>query len=149
MRMRTVCLGLVACLMAGCTALHPRVERASKKLDCDGSQDKCTVVVTVDCLRYFECDIFVDHDLVLVAEPKKQVDIRWTLKGEPGAEFAANGIEIDSSVFNCKPQGKDSFTCRDLHPDFGVFKYSIHVTVKDSVFGPRGVPALDPWIVNR
>lgn len=147
---RTWCSALIACfLLVGCTVLNPRVERAAKKLDCDGSKEKCTVIVTVDCLRYFHCDISVDHDLILVAEPTKQVDIHWVLKGEPGAEFAAKGIDIDPSVFDCKPQGKDGISCRDKHPDFGVYKYSLRVTVRDSVFGPRGVPALDPWIVNH
>jgi hypothetical protein len=146
---RTWWSALIACvLLAGCTALNPRVERAAKKLDCDGSKD-CTVVVTVNCLRYFECDMSVDYDLILVLGRNKQVDIHWKLEGEKGAEFANNGIVIENSVFECKAEGKDKYSCKDKHPDFGVFKYAINVTVKDSLFGPRGVQSLDPWVVNH
>jgi hypothetical protein len=141
-------VALVCCtLLAGCTALHPRVERTAKKLECDGSRP-CTVSVTVDCLRYVECDMRVDHDIVVVAGRNRPVDIQWKLSGEQGAEFAANGIAIDSSVFDCKPAGRDAFSCTDKHTDPGVFRYSVHVTVKNTLFGPRGVPSLDSWIVN-
>jgi hypothetical protein len=69
--------------------------------------------------------------------------------GERQAEFAENGIVLDNSSFECRPEGKDTWLCRDKHPDFGVFKYGINLTVKDSPFGPRGVQSLDPWIVNH
>ena len=145
---RAGCSALIACVMlGGCMLMQPRVEKTARKLDCDGSKD-CTVVVTVSCTRFHACDLSVDYDLILVLGRNKQVDIHWTLEGEKGVEFAANGIVIESSVFDCKAEGKDKFSCKDKHPDFGVFKYSINVTVKDSVFGPRGVPSLDPWVVN-
>jgi len=106
--------------------------------------------VTVNCLHYLGCEIYVDYDLVFVAGKNNKTDIRWKLAGEKGAEFAANGIAFDSSVFQCSPEaeGKDKFVCRNAHPDFGIFKYSVNVTVKDSLFGPRGVQSLDPWVVN-
>jgi hypothetical protein len=145
---RFIPLAIAACaLVAGCTTMHPRVERVAKKLDCDGSKE-CTVTVTVNCLHYLGCDVSVDYDLVFVAGKNKQTDIRWKLVGEKGVEFAANGIAFDSSVFQCSSEGKDKFVCKDAHPDFGIFKYSVNVTVKDSLFGPRGVQSLDPWVVN-
>ena len=103
---RFIPLAIAACaLVAGCTTMHPRVERVAKKLDCDGSKE-CTVTVTVNCLHYLGCDVSVESE------------------------------------------GKDKFVCKDAHPDFGIFKYSVNVTVKDSLFGPRGVQSLDPWVVN-
>jgi hypothetical protein len=147
---RIIPLAFACCvLIAGCTAMHPRVERVGKKLDCDGSKE-CLVTVTVNCLHYLGCDVSVDYDLVFVAGKNKQMDIRWKLVGEKGVEFAANGIAFDSSVFQSTPEseGKDQFVCKDTHPDFGIFKYSVNVTVKDSLFGPRGVQSLDPWVVN-
>jgi hypothetical protein len=149
MPMRTWCSALLACLlMSGCAFLHPRVQKVAKKLDCDGSRD-CTIAVTVECGRYFECDLAVDYDLIVVTGPRNRpVDIRWKLAGEKLAEFASNGIAIDNVAFECKPEGKDAFVCRDKHPDVGVFKYAVNVSVKDSPFGPRGVQSLDPWIVN-
>ena len=142
-------LAAIACLLvAGCTALHPRVDRATKRLDCDGSS-ACTVVVTVDCLRYVACDAWVDHAVVLALARDRPMDVRWRLEGDPGAEFAPNGIVADSAVFDCTADGRSAFACRDRHPDFGVFKYTINITVKNSAFGPRGVPSLDAWIVNN
>ncbi len=150
MSMRISAAAIAACvLLAGCAAMHPRVERSAKKLDCDGSK-ACTVTVSVECLHYLGCDISVDYDLVFVSGKNNKVDIRWQLAGEKGAAFAANGIALDSSVFQCGPEGegKDKFVCKNAHPDFGIFKYSVNVTVKDSLFGPRGVQSLDPWVVN-
>jgi hypothetical protein len=145
---RTWCSALVACLLlAGCTAMQPRPERTSKKLDCDGSRD-CTVVVTVTCSHWFGCELTVDHDLILVTKKGKN-DLRWKLDGEKGAEFASNGIVIDNSRFGCAPEGHDKFTCTDDNQGFDIFKYAINVTIKQSAFGPRGVQTLDPWIVNR
>jgi hypothetical protein len=141
---------VIACVVvAGCATMHPAIHRSAKKLDCDGSK-ACVVTVTVDCLHYLGCDIWVDYDLVFVAGKNNKVDIRWQLAGEKGAQFAANGIALDSAVFQCAPdgEGKDKFVCRNAHPDFGIFKYSVNVTVKDSLFGPRGVQSLDPWVVN-
>jgi len=146
---RTGCAALAACfLLAGCAEMHPRVERVAKKLDCDGSKE-CAITVTVSCLHFFGCDISVDHDLVLVLGRNRPVDIRWKLEGEKGAEFASNGIVVQNSVFDCKPEGKERFSCTDKHPDFGVYKYAVNVTIKDSLFGPRGVQSLDPWIINN
>jgi len=138
---------LVLVLLAGCSALDPRVDHAAKRLDCDGSSP-CTIVVTVDCLRYFACNAWADHQLVLVRTRNRPAEIRWRLEGEPGAEFATAGIVIDNSVFECAVEGRATIAFRDRHPEFGVFKYAINVTVKNSAFGPRGVPALDGWIVN-
>jgi hypothetical protein len=57
---------------------------------------------------------------------------------------------LDSGEFQCSPKPeRKEFACSDKHTDFGVFKYRINVTVPESVFGPRGVPSLDPWIVNN
>ena len=147
MPLRHWVVGLAVIGLAGCTLLNPRVSTPAKKLDCEAG-NACSVVVSVECPRYFECDMRVDYDLVFV-QARDQVDIRWVLRGEPGAEFAANGIVIDNSAFECRAEAKDAFVCRDRHPEFGIFKYAIHVTVKDSVFGPRGVQSLDPWIVNH
>ena len=149
MSMRTWCSGLIVCLLlTGCAFMQPRVQKAAKKLDCDGSAE-CVVAVNVDCTRYFECDLSVDYDVIVVLGRNRPVDIRWTLTGEGRAEFATNGIAIDNSAFECRAEGNNRFACRDKHPDFGVFKYAINVTVKDSPFGPRGVQSLDPWIVNH
>ncbi len=148
MAMRTWGSALIACfLLAGCTVMNPRVERAAKRLDCDGSKE-CTVMVTVKCPRYFECDMSVDYDLILVRGRNREVDIHWKLEGDNGAEFASNAIVIENSVFDCTAEAKDRHSCKDKHPEFGVFKYVINVTVKDSMFGPRGVQSLDPWVVN-
>ena len=150
MSTRTVSWTLAACaLIASCTAMHPRVERVAKKLDCDGTK-ACTVTVTVNCLHYLGCEIFVDYDLVFVAGKNNKTDLRWKLAGDKGAQFAANGIAFESSVFQCtmESEGRDTFVCKNAHPDFGIFKYSVNVTVKDSLFGARGVQSLDPWVVN-
>lgn len=140
-------VAVASIVLAGCAVMQPHVERVAKKLDCDGSR-QCTVHVTVSCPRYFACELATDYDLVFVPGKGKAVDIRWTLDGEAGAAFAANGIVFGSSVFECKPEGRAAFACRDTHPDFGIYKYAINVTVNDSVFGPRGVQSLDPWVVN-
>ena len=149
MSKRTWCSALIVCLfLSGCAFLHPRIQKVAKKLDCDGTRE-CTIPVTIDCGRYFECDLSVEYDVVAVTGNRnQQVDIRWKLAGEKQAEFPGNGIAIDNAAFECKPEGKDAFVCRDRHPDFGVFKYAVNVTIKDSPFGPRGVQSLDPWIVN-
>jgi hypothetical protein len=149
MPMRTCFVAFVAAsLLTSCAIIQPRVEHAAKKLECDGSND-CTVVVNVACPRYFSCDLTVDYDVVVVLGRNRQVDIRWKIAGERQAEFADNGIVLDNSSFECRPEGKDAYMCRDKHPDFGVFKYAINLTIKDSAFGPRGVQSLDPWIVNH
>ena len=144
----TLMLVLVASLAASCAVIQPRVERTARKLECDGSQE-CTVVVRVVCPRYFQCDLSVDYDVVVVLGRNRQVDINWKLVGERQVEFANNGIVLDNAAFECRAEGRDGYVCRDKHPDFGVFKYGINVTVKDGVFGPRGVQSLDPWIVNH
>ena len=101
---------LVACVLAAGCATHPVVQRSAKKLDCDGSK-ACIVTVNVDCLHYLGCDVWVDYDVVFVAGKNNKVDIRWQLAGEKGAQFAANGVAFDSSVFQCAPEaeGKDNF----------------------------------------
>ena len=148
MSIRNACsVALAVLVLAGCSVLDPRVERNAKRLDCDGTA-ACTIVVTVDCLRYYACSAWADHQLVLVRERNRPAEIRWKLEGEPGAEFAATGIVIDNSVFECAVEGGATIACRDRHPEFGVFKYAINVTVKNSAVGPRGVPSLDGWIVN-
>jgi hypothetical protein len=149
MAARIATFAFIGCLLlAGCSVMQPRVERAAKRLDCDGSRD-CTVVVTVTCARFYGCDMAVDYDMVAVSGRGGSTDIRWVLRGEPCVEFAAYGIALDSSDFECRPEGNDNFACTDKHAGFGIFKYAINVTVKDSAFGPRGVPSLDPWIVNN
>jgi hypothetical protein len=56
---------------------------------------------------------------------------------------------LDHADFQCGPKPETrEFTCSDRHADFGVLKYRINVTVPQSLFGPRGVPALEAWIVN-
>lgn len=149
MFMRVSAAALACVIFAGCAAMYPRVERSAKKLDCDGSK-ACVVTVNVSCLHFLGCDLSVDYDLVFVSGKNNKVDIRWQLAGEKRAAFAANGIAIDSSVFQCGPdaEGNNKFVCKNAHPDFGIFKYSVNVTVKDSLFGPRGVQSLDPWVVN-
>jgi len=91
----------------------------------------------------------VDYDLVLVKGRGKSTNIVWHLTGDSGASFPSNGIVLDSGEFQCsaKLETKE-FACADKHVDFGVFKYRINVIVPQGVFGPRGVPSLDPWIVN-
>ena len=147
---RFIPLAIAACaLVAGCTTMHPRVERVAKKLDCDGSKE-CTVTVTVNCLHYLGCDVSVDYDLVFVAGKNRQTDIRWKLVGEKGVEFAANGIRSTARCSSAHPRAKarTSSSARTRIPVFGIFKYSVNVTVKDSLFGPRGMQSLDPWVVN-
>jgi hypothetical protein len=149
MPMRTLFIAFVAAsLLAGCAIIQPRVQKTANKLECDGSKD-CAVAVSVDCPRYFECDLSVDYDVVVVLGQNRPVDIRWKLSGARQVEFADNGIRFDNSVFECKREGADVYVCRDKHPDFGVYKYGISVTIKDSPFGPRGVQSLDPWVINR
>ena len=149
MSMRVLCGALLACLLAtGCASMEPRVQRAGNKLDCDGSRE-CAVTVNVDCKRYFTCDVWVDYDMVAVMGENRAQDIRWKLVGEPNAEFTSDGISFRNSAFDCNPEGKQAFVCRDAHPGFGVFKYTVNVTLKESPFGPRGIQSLDRWVVNR
>ena len=149
MSIRRLGFAFVACLsLAACTLMHPRVERSAQKLECDATRD-CTVVVTVSCERFYGCAMSVDYDLVLVLGRDKPTDLHWQLRGDTTAEFASNGIALDSSEFECRRDAPDRFSCRDRHSSFGAFKYTINVTVKDSTFGARGVPSLDPWIVNN
>jgi len=149
MPVRTAFLALIVLLVAGCSFVHPRAERASKKLDCDGNS-ACAVVVTATCSYFYGCELSAEYDLVLVLSPRgKPLEIRWQLAGEAGAEFSSDGIGFDSSVFSCKPEGRRTFVCADTNPEFGVFKYTVNVTVRDSALGPRGVQSLDPWVVNR
>ena len=116
--------------------------------DCDGSRE-CSVTVNVDCKRYFACDVWVDRDVIVILGENRAQDVRWSLVGEPNAEFTADGISFRNSAFDCRPEGKQAFVCRDAHPAFGVFRYTVNVTVKQSPFGPRGVQSLDRWVVNR
>jgi hypothetical protein len=141
---------LLACaLLAGCAHLYPRIERVSKQQDCE-SGGSCVIAVDVACTRFRDCSLSVDYDLILVKGRGKPADIVWRLNGDSGARFAANGIALDSSEFDChaKPETRE-FVCTDKHSDFGVFKYRVNVTLPESTFGPRGVPSLDPWIVNN
>jgi hypothetical protein len=141
---------VVACaLVAGCAAMHPRPPREAKQQQCEGG-GACRVEVRVECERFYGCELFVDYDLVLVNDRNKRTEIVWRLTGDAGARFASNGVVIDSSEFECGPRGDGrEFACTDKHSDFGVFKYRVNVTLPQSPFGPRGVPSLDPWIVNR
>lgn len=140
----------VACiLLTGCAAIYPRVERTPRLLTCDGSA-ACVVPVNVACSRFYGCRLSVDEEVVLVKGRGKPVDIVWRLAGDTQARFPGNGIVLDDVDFRCAPRAEArEFACRDQHRDFGVFKYRINVTVPDSLFGPRGVPSLDPWIVNN
>lgn len=149
MRKRALPGALLVCLIAtGCASMEPRVQRAGSKLDCDGSRE-CTVTVNVDCKRYFACDVWVDHDIVAVLGDSRAQDIRWNLAGEPNAEFTSDGISFRNSAFDCRSEGKQAIVCRDAHPGFGAFRYTVNVTLKESPFGPRGVQSLDRWVVNR
>ncbi len=148
MSMRALWSAVISCmLLIGCSAMYPHAEKVSGKLDCDGTS-ACTVTVAVKCTQFYGCDASVDYDVVVVGE-KKNVDIEWQLRAEPGFEFAGNGIVLDNADFDCKAQGKDKFRCSDRHSGFGVFKYTVNITAPKSAFGPRGVPSLDPWVVNR
>ena len=151
MGQRVVWPALVACalLVAGCAAMHPRTERSAKRLDCDGGKE-CAVAVDVACVHFYGCELSVDYDVVVVDNERgKNTEIVWRLGGEAGARFASNGIVLDDPEFECRARGEREFACTDRHADFGVFKYRVNVTVRESVFGPRGVPSLDPWVVNR
>jgi hypothetical protein len=148
--MRPLLSPIVACvLLAGCAAMYPRVEPAPTLLTCDGSS-ACVVPVNVACSRFYGCRLIVDNEVVLVEGRGKPQDIVWRLVGETQAQFPANGVVLDHADFQCraKPQTRE-FVCTDRHADFGVLKYRINVTVPQSLFGARGVPSLDPWIVNR
>jgi hypothetical protein len=123
MSMRALCGALLACLLAtGCATMEPRVQRASNKLD---------------------------YDRVAVLGENRAQEIRWKLVGEPNAEFTSDGVSFRNSAFDCRPEGKQAFVCRDTHPGFGVFKYTVNVTLKESPFGPRGIQSLDRWVANR
>jgi hypothetical protein len=140
---------IVACtLLAACAGMHPRVESESRQLACE-TGNACVINVSVTCEHFYGCDLSVDYDLVLVKGRGKSSEITWRLTGESGAQFAGNGIVVGSSEFKCAPRPETrEFTCSDAHSDFGIFKYRVNVTVPKSLFGPRGVPSLDPWIVN-
>ena len=141
---------IVACaLVAGCAAMHPRVPHEAKQKTC-ADDGECTIEVRVDCDRFYGCDLYVDYDLVVVENRGKRTEIVWRLEGDGEARFATNGIVVPSSDFECEPRGNGrEFACGDKHPEFGIFKYRVNVNVPSSAFGPRGVPSLDPWIVNR
>lgn len=135
-------------LLAGCAATQSQVATPSTQLVCESGK-ACTVNVAVTCDRFFGCDVAVDAALVLVTGRRKITDIEWVLTGEPGASFASNGIALDSVAFDCKPGAdRKSYRCSDKHPDFGVFRYTVNVSVPKSAFGPRGATAVDRWIVN-
>ena len=148
--MRKLLPTIVACaLLAGCAAMYPRVEPARTLLTCDGTK-ACVVPVNVACSRFYGCRLVVDDEVVLVEGRGKPQEIVWRLVGDTQAQFPANGVVLDDADFTCgaKPQTRE-FACTDLHMKFGVFKYRINVAVPQSLFGPRGVPSLDPWIVNN
>jgi hypothetical protein len=149
MRKRLWTTVVVCSLLTGCAAMHPRTEHVAKQQRCEGG-GACTVDVKVDCDRFYGCALSVDYDLVLVNGRGKVTDIVWHLSGETGARFTSNGIVIDSIEFEpCAPRADArEYVCSDKHSDFGIFKYRVNVTVPKSLFGPRGVPSLDPWIVN-
>ena len=140
---------VTAALVAGCAAMHPRVPHEARQKTCEG-ESACTVTVSVDCDRFYGCDLYVDYDVVVVNGRGKHNEIVWRLAGNTVVRFAANGIVVPSSEFNCAPRedGRE-FACTDDYNEFGIFKYRVNVTVPDSPFGPRGVQTLDPWIVNR
>ena len=142
-------LWLAACALAGCAGMYPRVESTPRLLACDGATP-CVVPVTVSCARFYGCRLSVDDEVVLVKGRGKPVDIVWRLVGDTPSQFPSNGIVLDNDAFQCRarPETRE-FACTDRHADFGVFKYRINVTVAESPFGPRGVPSLDPWIVNN
>jgi len=147
---KTFWLSVVACaLLAGCAAMHPRIEKTAKMQACESGK-ACAIAVNVECTHFYGCELSVDYDLVLVEDRGQRTNIVWHLTGEPGARFATNGIALDSSEFECAEQPETkAFRCVDKHADFGVFKYRINVTVPQSAFGPRGVPSLDPWVINK
>lgn len=142
------CLLVASTLLAGCAAMYPRTPPEGKMLTCEG-EGACVVAVNVACTHYYGCELSVDYDLVLVKGRGKATKIVWRLAGDPSARFATNGIMINNAEMQCAatPETRE-FECTDRHHDFGIFKYRVNVTVPDSVFGPRGVPSLDPWIVN-
>jgi hypothetical protein len=140
---------VASALVAGCAAMHPRIEHEAKQKRCEGAAE-CVVEVRVECERFYGCDLSVDYDLVLVEGRGQRTEIVWRLTGESAARFAANGIVVPSCDFECRPRlDAREFACSDKHPEFGIFKYRVNVTIPASPFGPRGVPSLDPWIVNR
>lgn len=135
-------------LLTACAGMHPRPARESKQATCE-TGSACVIEVKVDCDRFYGCDLSVDYDLVLVKGRGKSAELVWRLAGDAGARFGTNGIVLDSSEFQCGPRAEmREFACTDRHADFGIFKYRVNVTVPKSLFGPRGVPSLDPWIVN-
>ena len=142
------CLLVLSTLLAGCAGMHPRPPIESKMLTCEG-EGACVVTLNVACTHFLGCDLSVDYDLVLVKGRGKQTTIGWRLGGDASAQFAVNGIVINDPEIQCaaKPETRE-FQCTDRHHDFGIFKYRVNVTVPQSIFGPRGVPSLDPWIVN-
>jgi len=129
--------------------MFPRTERIAKQQTCE-SGSACVIDVDVTCTHFYGCELSVAADLVLVEGRGKPANLVWRLTGEAGTRFPSNGIVLDSSEFECSahPESRE-FMCSDKHSDFGVFKYRINVTLPESPFGPRGVPSLDPWIVNK
>src|SRR5690349_15015308 len=95
---------IVACaLVAGCAAMHPRVPHEAKQKTCEGGA-ACSIEVSVDCDRFYGCDLYVDYDLVLIEGAGKRTDIVWRLAGDTAARFATNGIVVPSSDFECAPR---------------------------------------------
>jgi hypothetical protein len=141
---------ITACsLLAGCAAMHPKPERILTHASCHAGS-ACPVDVKVTCDHFYGCTISVIPDLIVVEDRGQRTDIVWRLSGDTGAGFATEGVVIDNSLFKCGPRADArEFACTDTPSDFGVFKYRINVTVPQSLFGPRGAPSLDPWIVNR
>lgn len=139
----------VGSLLAGCSGMQPRIEHAAKQQECDEGK-ACVIGINVACTRFYGCELSVDYDLTLVKGRGKPLTIVWRLAGESGARFPSDGIVVESSEFRCAPKPEtNEFMCEDKHSDFGVFKYRINVAVPQSLFGARGVSALDPWIVNN
>jgi hypothetical protein len=138
-----VCAAIVSACVLGCATpgpFHPS-ERMAKKNECDGSK-KCEVVVDVKC--YFTCALQIEYDVVVVTG-KKKTDVSWKLAADSPYTFPATGIVIADAgdEFKCGVEtDPHTFTCKNNHGKFGVYKYTINVT------GPRPVDPLDPWMVN-
>jgi hypothetical protein len=141
---------IIACsLLGGCAAMHPQSQRVLNHASCHAGS-ACPVDVKVTCDHFYGCNISVDPDLIVVEDRGQRADIVWKLSGDTGVRFPTNGVVFDDSLFKCEPRADGrEFVCGETPPGFGVFKYRISVTVPQSLFGPRGAPSLDPWIVNR
>jgi hypothetical protein len=138
-------VGIVVVAVAAMLLSQPQVKYPKQALECkDETPGKCLVKIDV-----IPCGLWnaqrcasVLYEAIVIHD-KKKIDPYWTIVDHT-YKFADNGILITdgtSDVGDCKADDKDkwTFSCKNKHLKFGVYKYTINVI---------GTEPLDPWVIN-